>query len=158
MLKTIRKHGFTLALFAAGSTGLTAAINQPSPPLMNRPRYSKKRCSIRFCLAIATIITCLKVVIWSMRQRWAKVRTVYILPARTIVLLLRFLKLRRQMVIPGRFNCWWVSISRVPCWVRGLPNTMKRLGWAIKSNCDCPTGSPILAVKQFLRITPLTGQ
>lgn len=28
MLKTIRKHGVTLALFAAGSTGLTAAINQ----------------------------------------------------------------------------------------------------------------------------------
>lgn len=28
MLKTIRKHGITLALFAAGSTGLTAAINQ----------------------------------------------------------------------------------------------------------------------------------
>ena len=28
MLKTIQKHGITLALFAAGSTGLTAAINQ----------------------------------------------------------------------------------------------------------------------------------
>lgn len=28
MLKTMRKHGITLALFAAGSTGLTAAIDQ----------------------------------------------------------------------------------------------------------------------------------
>lgn len=28
MLKTMRKHGVTLALFAAGATGLTAAINQ----------------------------------------------------------------------------------------------------------------------------------
>ncbi|AST68888.1 MULTISPECIES: electron transport complex subunit RsxG [Kosakonia] len=28
MLETMRKHGVTLALFAAGSTGLTAAINQ----------------------------------------------------------------------------------------------------------------------------------
>ena len=28
MLKTMRKHGVTLALFAAGSPGLTAAINQ----------------------------------------------------------------------------------------------------------------------------------
>lgn len=28
MLKTIRKHGVTLALFAAGATGLTAAINE----------------------------------------------------------------------------------------------------------------------------------
>lgn len=28
MLQTMRKHGVTLALFAAGSTGLTAAINQ----------------------------------------------------------------------------------------------------------------------------------
>jgi electron transport complex protein RnfG len=28
MLKSMRKHGITLALFAAGSTGLTAAINE----------------------------------------------------------------------------------------------------------------------------------
>lgn len=28
MLKTIRKHGITLALFAAGATGMTAIINQ----------------------------------------------------------------------------------------------------------------------------------
>lgn len=28
MLKTMRKHGVTLALFAAGATGLTAAVNQ----------------------------------------------------------------------------------------------------------------------------------
>lgn len=28
MLQTIRKHGITLAIFAAGATGLTAAINQ----------------------------------------------------------------------------------------------------------------------------------
>ena len=27
-VKTMRKHGVTLALFAAGSTGLTAAINE----------------------------------------------------------------------------------------------------------------------------------
>ncbi|MGQ7115825.1 hypothetical protein ACUOFC_63895, partial [Escherichia sp. TWPC-MK] len=42
MLKTIRKHGITLALFAAGSTGLTAAINQTnkpaSAPKIRRPR------------------------------------------------------------------------------------------------------------------------
>ena len=28
MLQSMRKHGITLALFAAGSTGLTAAINE----------------------------------------------------------------------------------------------------------------------------------
>ncbi len=44
MLKSMRKHGITLALFAAGSTGLTAAINEltKKTPLSSRPRCSKK--------------------------------------------------------------------------------------------------------------------
>lgn len=70
MLKTIRKHGITLALFAAGSTGLTAAINQLTKSTIDeQAALQQKRCSIRFCLANATIITCLRVVIWLMRQR-----------------------------------------------------------------------------------------
>ncbi|HFZ8996730.1 TPA: electron transport complex subunit RsxG [Citrobacter freundii] len=35
MLKTIRKHGITLALFAAGSTGLTAAVNLVTKPTID---------------------------------------------------------------------------------------------------------------------------
>ncbi len=41
MLKTMRKHGVTLALFAAGSTGLTAAINE----LTKAPSTSRRPCS-----------------------------------------------------------------------------------------------------------------
>lgn len=159
MLKTIRKHGITLALFAAGSTGLTAAINQLTKSTIDEQAAIQQKTLFDQVLPGNRYNNNLSESCYLVNApALGKVRTVYILPARTIVLLLRFLKLRRQMVIPGRFNCWWVSISRVPCWVRGLPNTMKHLGWAIKSNCDCPTGSPILAVKQFLRITPLTGQ
>lgn len=36
MLKTIRKHGITLALFAAGSTGLTATINLLTKPTIDQ--------------------------------------------------------------------------------------------------------------------------
>ncbi|STF64276.1 electron transport complex protein [Escherichia coli] len=50
MLKTIRKHGITLALFAAGSTGLTAAINQMTKRrLLNRPVCNKRHYLIRCC-------------------------------------------------------------------------------------------------------------
>lgn len=83
MLKTIRKHGITLALFAAGSTGLTAAINQLTKSTIDeQAALQQKHCSIRCCPAIATIITCLRAVIWSMRRHWAKVLTACILPAR----------------------------------------------------------------------------
>ena len=70
MLKTIRKRGITLALFAAGSTGLTAAINQSTKvkPLMNRPRYSKNAVRSRFC-GNRYNNNLSEVVIWSMRRR-----------------------------------------------------------------------------------------
>ena len=158
MLKTIRKHGITLALFAAGSTGLTAAINQLTKSTIDEQAALQQKTLFDQVLPGDRYNNNLSESCYLVdAQRWAKVRTVCILPARTIVLLLQFLKLRRQYVIPGRFNCWLVSIFRVPCWVRGLPNIMKRLGWAIKSNCDCPTGSPTLAVKRSLRITRLLG-
>ncbi|UMX61747.1 hypothetical protein MJ588_16070 [Klebsiella pneumoniae] len=43
----MRKHGVTLALFAAGSTGLTAAINElgPKAPSTSRRFCSKRRYS-----------------------------------------------------------------------------------------------------------------
>lgn len=65
MLKTIRKHGITLALFAAGSTGLTAAINQLTKSTIDeQATLQQKRCLIRFCQLTATIIICTTAVIW----------------------------------------------------------------------------------------------
>lgn len=90
MLKTIRKHGITLALFAAGSTGLTAAINQLTKSTIDEQAALQQNAVRSGSAAIATIITCPKVVIWSMRRRWVKALTECILPAVTIVLLQQF--------------------------------------------------------------------
>lgn len=65
MLKTIRKHGITLALFAAGSTGLTAAINLVTKStIAEQAVLQQKRYLIRFCLPIATIIPCRTAAFW----------------------------------------------------------------------------------------------
>lgn len=55
MLKTIRKHGITLALFAAGSTGLTAVINQMTK--YNHPRTSAATtaCPVRSGIAARSL-------------------------------------------------------------------------------------------------------
>ncbi len=54
MLKTIRKHGITLAL-AAGSTGLTAVINQMTK--INHPRTSAATttCPVRSGIAARSL-------------------------------------------------------------------------------------------------------
>lgn len=159
MLKTIRKHGITLALFAAGSTGLTAAINQLTKSTIDEQAAIQQKTLFDQVLSGDRYNNSLSESCYLVDAPALGKGTHRVYIARgTIAPLQQFLKLRRQMVIPERFNYWWVSISRVPCWVRGLPNTMKRRGWATKSNCDCPTGSPILAVKQSRRVMTLTGQ
>jgi Na+-translocating ferredoxin:NAD+ oxidoreductase RnfG subunit len=66
MLKSMRKHGITLALFAAGSTGLTAAINElTKSTIAEQAATQQKRCSIRFCLRTAIITICCRAAIWS---------------------------------------------------------------------------------------------
>lgn len=66
MLKTMRKHGVTLALFAAGSTGLTAAINELTKSTIDQQAaLQQRRYSTRFYLPTAIITICLRVAIWS---------------------------------------------------------------------------------------------
>lgn len=73
MLKTMRKHGVTLALFAAGSTGLTAAINELTKSTIDQQAaLQQRRYSTRFYLPTAIITICLRVAIWSAPRRWAK--------------------------------------------------------------------------------------
>lgn len=56
MLKTMRKHGVTLALFAAGSTGLTAAINELTKSTIDQQAaLQRKRYSTRSYLPTAII-------------------------------------------------------------------------------------------------------
>jgi Na+-translocating ferredoxin:NAD+ oxidoreductase RnfG subunit len=111
MLKTIRKHGITLALFAAGSTGLTAAINQLTKSTIDEQAALQQKALFDQVLPGDRYNNNLSESCYLVNA--------CILPARTTVPLQQFLKLRRQMGIPGRFNCWSVSILRVPCWVRG---------------------------------------
>jgi electron transport complex protein RnfG len=48
MLKTMQKHGVTLAVFAAVLTGLTALVNAlTKTTIEEQARSSKRRCSIR---------------------------------------------------------------------------------------------------------------
>ena len=65
MLKTMRKHGVTLALFAAGSTGLTAAINELTKSTIDQQAALQQK-------ATAIITICLRAAIWSAPRRWAK--------------------------------------------------------------------------------------
>lgn len=50
MLQSMRKHGITLALFAAGSTGLTAAINELTKSTIE-DRAAQQQSLIRPCYA-----------------------------------------------------------------------------------------------------------
>ena len=48
MLKTMQKHGVTLAIFAAALTGLTALVNElTKSTIEEQAMKQKRRCSIR---------------------------------------------------------------------------------------------------------------
>lgn len=120
MLKTIRKHGITLALFAAGSTGLTAAINQLTKSTIDEQAALQQKTLFDQVLHGDRYNNNLSESCYLVDAQALGKGTHRVYIARgTIVPLQQFLKLRRQMVIPGLFNCWLVSIFRVPCWVRG---------------------------------------
>lgn len=69
MLKTIRKHGITLALFAAGSTGLTAAINQMTKTtIAEQASLQQKALFDQVLQPNAITMRWHRVAIWSLRQ------------------------------------------------------------------------------------------
>lgn len=107
MLKTIRKHGITLALFAAGSTGLTAAINQLTKSTIDEQAAIQQK-------------TLFDQVLHGDRYNNNLSDSCYLVDApalgkgthrvyiarQTIVPLQRFLRPPHQMVIPAQYNCW----------------------------------------------------
>lgn len=111
MLKTIRKHGITLALFAAGSTGLTAAINQMTKTtiaeqasLQQKALFDQVLPAERYNNALAQ--SCYLVTAPELGKGEHRV---YIAkqddkPVAAV------LKQPRQMAIPVRFSCWWEPI------------------------------------------------
>ncbi len=59
MLQSMRKHGITLALFAAGSPGLTAAINElTKSTIEDQAAQQQKPYSTRLCRPIHITTTC----------------------------------------------------------------------------------------------------
>ena len=111
MLKTIRKHGITLAIFAAGSTGLTAAINQltkttiaEQASLQQKALFDQVIPSERYNNALAK--SCFVV----QAPEFVKVSIAFISPNRAINRWAPSWKQPRQMAIPVRFSCWWEPI------------------------------------------------
>lgn len=85
MLKTIRKHGITLALFAAGSTGLTAVINQMTKSTIHEQALQQQHALFDQVLPPDRYNNNLQeAVIWSMRPPSAKAHTVFLSLARMI--------------------------------------------------------------------------
>ncbi len=74
MLKTMRKHGVTLALFAAGSTGLTAAINELTKSTIDQQAALQQKALFDQVLPADRykITIPLRAAIWSAPRRWAK--------------------------------------------------------------------------------------
>ena len=72
MLNSMRKHGTTLAVFAAVTTGLTAVVYAlTKTTIAHQAALQQKRCSIRWYRRKTTTTSCKTNASWSAIQRWA---------------------------------------------------------------------------------------
>jgi len=129
MLKTIRKHGITLALFAAGSTGLTAAINQMTKTtiaeqasLQQKALFDQVLPAERYNNALAQscyLVTAPELGKGEHRVYIAKQDEKPVAAGLEAWFTRQkgrqtgsppFWKQPRQMAIPVRFSCWWEPI------------------------------------------------
>ncbi len=147
MLKTIRKHGITLARSAAGSTGLTAAINQMTKTtiaeqasLQQKALFDQVLPAERYNNALAQ--SCYLVTAPELGKGEHRV---YIAKQddKPVAAVLEATAPDGysgaiQLLVGADFN-GTVRHAR--------HSTTKRQGLAIKSNCAFLTGSPILRVK-----------
>ena len=156
MLKTIRKHGITLALFAAGSTGLTAAINQLTKSTIDEQAALQQK-------------TLFDQVLPGDRYNNNLSESCYLVDAQALGKGTHRVYIARQddrpvaaileATAPDGYSgaiqlLVGVDFSGTVLGTR----VTEHQGWVIKSNCDCPTGSPTLAAKRSLRVTTLTGR
>lgn len=66
MLKTMQKHGVTLAIFAAVLTGLTALVNNLTKSTIDEQAVKQQKALFDQVIPlISTIMTCRKVASWS---------------------------------------------------------------------------------------------
>ncbi len=71
MLKTMRRHGITLALFAAGATGLTAVVNSLTEnTIAHQAALQQKHCWTKSSRQKIMIMTCKQNVTLSLIQPW----------------------------------------------------------------------------------------
>lgn len=158
MLKTIRKHGITLALFAAGSTGLTAAINQLTKSTIDEQAALQQKALFDQVLP-------------GDRYNNNLSESCYLVNAQALGKGTHRVYIARQDDRPVAAILEATAPDGYSGAIQllvGVDFTGTMLGtrvtehhenrdWAIKSNCDCPTGSPTLAAKRSLRVTMPTG-
>lgn len=160
MLKTIRKHGITLALFAAGSTGLTAAINQMTKTtiaeqasLQQKALFDQVLPAERYNNALAQ--SCYLVTAPELGKGEHRV---YIAKQddKPVAAVLEATAPDGysgaiQLLVGADFNGTVLG-------TRVTEHHEKRQGLAIKSNCAFLTGSPILRVKKSVVQMMRTGR
>lgn len=116
MLKTIRKHGITLALFAAGSTGLTAAINLVTKSTIAEQAVLQQKALFDQVLPADRYNNTLQDSCFLVNApALGKVRTASISPVRTISPSPPFLKPRRRTAILAPYSSWLALISAAQC-------------------------------------------
>ena len=152
MLQSMRKHGITLALFAAGSTGLTAAINELTKSTIEDQAAQQQKALFDQVMPAALynndlLKSCYQV---SAPELGKGQHKVWIAqdgekPVAAVM----------EATAPDGYS--GAIQLLVACWVPALPNIMRRRAWATKSSSEFPTGSPSLPVKRSMGKTTATG-
>lgn len=92
MLNTMRRHGTILALFAAGTTALSAAVYTLTKDIIaEQAALVQKNCSTKWCLNPYMTMISPKSAIWSPMKLYWEINSldICILPVRMVNLLLR---------------------------------------------------------------------
>lgn len=119
MLKTMQKHGVTLAIFAAALTGLTALVNELTKTTIAEQAMKQQKALFDQVIPSDLYDNDLQKAALSCRLRSSvKDPIAFILPARAIIPWVPSWKPPRRTVTPVRFSCWWAAIFPAPCWVR----------------------------------------
>ncbi len=158
MLKTMQKHGVTLAIFAACCTGLTAAVNQLTKSTIEGQAALQQKTLFDQVVPPSLYDNDLNESCYVVNEPALKARTASILRGKTINRLPPLSKPPRPMATPARSSCWWARISTAPSPARASLNITKRQALAIKSSCGSLTGSWRLAVNPSPMHLMPTGQ
>lgn len=159
MLKSMRKHGITLALFAAGSTGLTAAINELTKSTIEEQASRQQKSLfdqvlpaelynndlLKSCyLASAPALGKGQHKIWIAKNNDIPVGAV--------------METTAPDGYSGAIQLLVAAILKAPSSAPESPSITKRRASGIKLSCVFLTGSPILPAKLFMDRATAAGR